>query len=694
MQKPSTSGFSTVLVALAVIPLANPTRADSLPPERIEGVVLLPDGKPAADAPVVLSHIEVYGQTRTSADGTFRLSVDRQQILAKSGRAAWRAVGLASYVEGLGIGFRNLRDVKAGEPITIQLVEDVPIRGRVLDQQGRAVAGAELEVIMLHDLQGGVDAFLAARRDSPFRVRHHLSHSKATSTARVFSALGGDTELRPQAVLSDDQGRFELAGLGGERVVFAEIRHPDLMSQWIFVVTRKDLEARWKPGPLSEQSRRYQNLGWPMPIVYGAEFRHLGAPGLSVTGTLVAADSGEPVPGMSVAGNVGLGARALAKSDVAGKFVLHGLKPEGKLQISVHNPGSMPWLNGSRTIRVTADMRPMKVQLKLDRGVKVSGRVLDEAGQPVPGTVGYLGARNNAHLKKLSNNFNTRYVIPTKQDGGYLLVVPPGYGVLTFVARDRRMYDTARAEDFGMKLGKNRGEVEFSSTNRGIVSAGQFTALKRIDPTTDGEELKVDLLARSGAVVRVQLTRADGAPVRRFETRFPYRGGFDFALSEGAWEGNAFELRGLEAGARRVVLFWTPDRKWAVVRELSMPEDGGIRNEQVQLHACGTITGRLTDEKKNPLTEWSLFIDSEDLSKANDKSDRPAERISFATGQVATDINGYFRILGVPPNVNVEIMAVPPEGEEQVQKLVKTVRLRPGQELDLNAVRISHVTEE
>lgn len=660
------------------------------PPDRIEGVVLFPDGQPAANAPVVLSHNRVHAQVRTRSDGTFALAVDAERLVLESGEERWRMASLVSHVDGFGIALETLRNIEPGQSVTLQLVEDVPIRGRVLDQQGRPLEGARLNVITLHDpTEGDLDGFLQTQRDSPFRIRYHMVQAGYRGVSpRVFSVLKGESKMMPMVTISDAEGNLELRGLGRERVVYATIQHPNIVSEFLWVVTRSKLESRWKRGPVSEDAQRHLSMGFLMPVVQGAEFRYLGSPGLTMTGTLSAANGGQPIGGMSVQGRAGTRPQAVATSDEDGNFELQGLPMEGKVQLSVSNPGGLPWLDASRNIRVRADRRPKSIHLQLDRGVVVTGRVLDDNGQPVSGSVTYLAVGQNPQLRKLHNNYGARFGTSTGKDGNYSLVVPHGPGTLSFTAYDRHKYGTAQPDDFGFPVVRSQGRAEFSTENMGIVSADRFTVLKRIDVDVDQSAINLDLAVTTGPVIRARLTKADGSPIKRFMADFPFDGSLGQRHGEGLREGSLYELSGLQPDQRQMVLFRTPDRKWAALRELQLPENQDAEPMEIQLRACGTIIGHLADTEGDPLTEWTLAVRSEDFSRRK-QPQTPGRRIGFSADDGAkTDLAGYFRLQGIPPNARAEIYASASEGN-RVPIHVKTVTLRAGQMLELGVVTVN-----
>ncbi len=673
-------------VVLPVSPSDQPLPS-SLPPEKLVGTVLLPNGEPAANAPVLLAFLEVYGDVHTDAQGKFELLVETERLVAKLGKQEWRRVSVSSYLKGFGIGFVVLRDVDPYQPLTIQLVEDVTIQGRILDQQGRPVAVAEIVCLNINDAKGNLDGFLTAYRDSPTRIHSYRQLSMRAVSPLVQAALLGGKETELFRVATDAQGKFTISGIGCERTLDVLVKHPQIETQSIVVATRNQLDARWKLGPPNAETKEDLEIGMSIPLVYGAEFRHLASPGMSVRGTLTSADNGEVVKGMRVNAHMRSGATASGKSGVDGKFELSGLGLEGELTVSALNPGELPWLDGTLKLRVNSGSKSEgtileNMDLRLDRGVVVSGQVVDEDGNPVSGHVGYLSWPGNPELKKLASGFRSNNTMATSADGKYRIVVPHGVGVLYFRARDESFFSPATSDDFGIPIPKNG---VFMSANRGGVFPEHFSVLKRIDPAADVSQVNVDLTVSLGTQVRGNLVAGDDTPVRGFLAK-----GLT-PLTPSIRDGDAFSVRGLKPGEKRQVYFQTLDQRWAAVKEFSLPSDGEPKPETVRLSACGTIAGRLADSDGKPLSEWLLTLTSSGSAAAITNGNLPSEYLSLTDKPVRTDTDGYFRFKGVPANVAMEVLATPDpgEGDGRNQQLVKSVRIRPEQNLDLEIVSIS-----
>ena len=107
-----------------------------------------PDGKPEASAILYTIGSVPYPEqpepvlrARATADGTFRFTLTRSEFDDAIGRGPWSTVTVLAAAEGLGPDWVELRK-PPDESLTLRLVDDsVPIKGRILDLQGRPVSG-------------------------------------------------------------------------------------------------------------------------------------------------------------------------------------------------------------------------------------------------------------------------------------------------------------------------------------------------------------------------------------------------------------------------------------------------------------------------------------------------------------------------------------------------------------------------
>ncbi len=139
----------------------------------VRGRVLDPDGKPVAGAEIFVRHNTEFGWsavdqepegqkrrvTVTDADGRFRLDLDKASSDWPYGdEPAWHGAKIAAVAPGLAVAWVDAGSLLKGDEATLSLVrDDVPIRGRVVDPQGRPIAGATVRLCQVGATKAGVD---------------------------------------------------------------------------------------------------------------------------------------------------------------------------------------------------------------------------------------------------------------------------------------------------------------------------------------------------------------------------------------------------------------------------------------------------------------------------------------------------------------------------------------------------------
>src|SRR5262249_26406838 len=118
------------------------------------GRVLDPDGKPLAGAKVYLVYytpkvLPIPVRATTGKDGTFRFTAARKDFDASISVRPWDETIPVATADGYGLGLPSWArgEVFKRTDVTIRLTkDDVPITGRLLDLQGRPVAGVSVRV--------------------------------------------------------------------------------------------------------------------------------------------------------------------------------------------------------------------------------------------------------------------------------------------------------------------------------------------------------------------------------------------------------------------------------------------------------------------------------------------------------------------------------------------------------------------
>ena len=683
-----------------------------------QGRVVDRAGKPIAGAKVraILGHLENIGiadqsneivaEAATDADGRFRISMpDVAEVTI--GRIDpikhdWTIVASA---EGLAPDWRPIERAEASDEIELRLVPDtVPLRGRILDLEGKPVAGARVRVRSITAAASSVDEWVAKARKNPIAVdRMMLIGMPKPNIARFPAEKTLSTEglsLFPTAT-TDKEGRFALRGLGPDRYIGLVIEGPGIPKAWVNACTR-EME------PVSEptRNRRIRNR-----FCYGATFDYAAEPSREVFGVVRDASSKKPIVGAIV----GVDPRKYLPSDVTewvstttdekGRYRLLGLpriaKGEDGLRLTVLPGTESPYFRTSENLPRSQGLAPMKHDIQLARGAWLTGRVTDrQTGGPLLAQVSYYPFRNNHQARRFRNFDRTLGFVdrgdlyPTNADGTFRIPAIPGRGVVVAVGHPAGDYRVAEGAERIQGLRNERFDPTKDAFGRtGVYHLEHLVSVNSvrevvIDDDADGASRNVELVPLRRQVVR--LTGPDGKPlsgvqvdgirprsVVHFGQTLPWQS--PLAAAE-------VDLLGLELDGRRLVLCVHEDRKLGV----AVVVDG--KTDRIRLRACATLTGRLLDDEGRPAADLSVTARTLEGYAPASKLDSFASTSPRPVQWTKTDRDGRFRLDMVPPGVPYEI-STQLDSFVAVQKRTKTAVLRPGEVIDVGDVQPTNAVE-
>ena len=409
---------------------------------QVSGVVLKPDGTPATGATVrAASNTNDFDDLQTllgedyktpmsvaSTDnqGRFTISIHTQPFgdisnLDLLWREIWKNTAIAASVDSFGPAWVVFKEIDPDKPITLRLVEDMPIKGRVIDLEGRPIAGTVVQI-------GGPRA---AEGEDLSKWITSMKAGEAPQTAYKHASRSVDARLigTPENVTTGDDGSFEIHGIGRERIISLEFGGETVAHRGIKVVTRKT-----KPFQKATSS-----FNRPTETVFGAEFTYSTPPARTIEGIVIDAKTREPLARVAVQsyklGNYPFFGQSVIKTTTneEGRFRLVGMpKAEGNILMMVPND-DQPYFMRKVDVPNPAGIEPVSMTIELHHGIWITGRVTDKVtDEPVPGVrLLYLPFLTNKYaqaLPEFHDNGNTdsdqrRY--RTNANGEYRLVGCP-----------------------------------------------------------------------------------------------------------------------------------------------------------------------------------------------------------------------------------------------------------------------------
>jgi RNA polymerase sigma factor (sigma-70 family) len=622
--------------------------------------VLDPDGKPVAGADVTLWwHLGYWGYYKSwhprvsglptprsvgksGPDGRIHFTFSPSEIKESPTSIfndPWRFTQVVAAAKGYGPAWASLESLGKGE-LTLRLVrDDVPVKGRVLDLQGRPVEGTRIRLDYIHRGKDYGDQLWQ----------------------NAWTGLSKD-------VKTDKEGRFTLTGVGRDRVVVLHVEGP--------TIEHKVVKVRTRAGE--------------------AQVEVIAGPTKPIEGTVRAKDTGKPLAGVVIYGGEEAHHRGVrAVTDKHGRYRLVGLSKASRYEVKVYLPGDLPYLGTLARLEDSEGLKPIKADFELRRGVEVRFRLIDkQTGKPVRASVQYTPLQSNPFYREAELHPGW---IPTRvwrrihtadQDGVFHLVAYPGPGLITALVQGTGAYLPARISAADRKKASGDPMLGFAEISQGY---------RVIDTTKTDKPLAFDIELDTGRKLKGTLLGPDGKPVtgatahglnyhpmnRRNAAYLP---SYDDRLLKKA----AFTVLRLQAGTPRTVSFVHKERKLVGHVVLSGKEKGRIK---VRLQPWGVVTGRFVDADGKPLpadtrirVEWRY-------------RSLPAPGMRPADPLATTDAEGRFRLEGLLPGPKFGLVLTPGkakgkgEGPGKVQvsspDALKGLSLDPGEVKDLGDIRVS-----
>jgi hypothetical protein len=230
----------------------------------------------------------------------------------------------------------------------------------------------------------------------------------------------------------------------------------------------------------------------------------------AIRGRVTAADSGRPLRRAQisvVAAGIGVPERRTTSTNLRGEYELRDL-PAGRYTVSATRSGYLPWEYGRRaagepgkTLQVDAGATLDKIDLAMPRAGIISGRVIDETGEPVAGvqvwimrSEFYRGRRRLVPVTSSARSDDTgHYRAFGLQPGNYLVVA---------MLRDTWVAGPDRKKVFGYAPTFFPSTATAAEAQRVSLAAGK-----------EASSIDIALVAMPASTISGTAVRADGTPL-------------------------------------------------------------------------------------------------------------------------------------------------------------------------------------
>ncbi|WP_422928729.1 sigma-70 family RNA polymerase sigma factor [Singulisphaera sp. PoT] len=638
----------------------------------VRGRVVDPDGKPVAGASI---YVQAHSMSvhfpdhpapaqsglvaKTDADGRFLFDLDKgSSDWRDASEIPWHRATIAAEAPGFGPAFIQAGTLPEEGETTWKLTrDDIPIRGRLIDPQGKGLAG--VKVVALH-------------------IRFPMAYQAPTAPADYDAMLAkGELDYNRMAYhtgvpwlgdkgtwTTDADGRFEIKGVGRDQAICLEVEGSGL--------ERPILWAMARPAPAHTAADPAHANDLPL---YPAEFVQVVGPSKPITGVVKRIDTDEPLSGLLLVGSrQGRGNTVRTRTDERGRFRLDGLPKTQLYSISVEaRTGIDPFLKTEIIMGDTEGLEPIEVAIALAPGVVVTGRLVDkETRQPLlPRSIVYRKAATNSNGGSYSENGHWSWSSPR-----FRITVPPGRGLLTAYLND---FDNPYAPAH-----PSRASVDAFGSS---FQAG--SAYRIVDIPADAKSFEVELEATRGKSLKGRVLDPQGQPVRGVLIHGQRALSSQIIPSDDG----SFEVLGLESGNPRLLLFAHQGRRLVGSRVITDEDLAGAKDAPlvVRLTSGGTVRGRLMRDDQ-PAANARISV------KANSLDGRAIyfPRAFWPFDETATDSEGRFAIAGLIPGVKTSFVLEAPTkpGHRFVfNASLQDLKIEAGMDHDLGDVTVREVAE-
>jgi RNA polymerase sigma factor (sigma-70 family) len=641
----------------------------------IQGRVLDPEGKAKAGAKLLLldtsGHVQQLGVT--TADGRFCVAIAERA--AKSRIYCW----LVAQADGTALDFLGLFRWKAEKPVELRLAKDHPIRGRVVNTEGKPVGGVRVVVARIGvPTETTLDSFLI--------VWKNRSYGSSVGCEKGLHTEGGS----PLMTTTDAEGRFVLHGAGTERVVTLRLGGAGFAEVEQFIINRPGFD----PEPFNQAASDKIPKG---EIPYATWFLH--GPNVSVVadtekpihGVVTDADSGKPLPGVWVHCF-----SQSAKTDAEGRYHMHGVAKEKSYTIGVASDPATGYMASEVHTADTAGYLPIRADLRVKKGVIITGKVIDEAtGKSLPGYAAAAVLAGNPFVKEyppMSSSSLRGDREYTEGNGAFRIVAPPG-PVLLMVDMDYTQSTGDFAEcmkydepihdpKYPQYFAPDRDWPSYHVFGGGSSPVqGKFCKVLDIKPGT--ALVHQDAVLRRASSLTVKIEDAEGRSVRgAWATGIGTTGHSPVKIHE-----TSCPAYGVQAGKPRHMVFIHTQRKIAGTLTLTGNEK---QPAVVQLRPMGSIKGRLVDHEGKPVARVAV-----DLWYREAQAYFVHEMI-YGTGQVVTDADGAFALGNVVPELqfNLSFHRRKQRFDRETKAVDPYTQVKPGACRDLGAIKLKPLPED
>jgi RNA polymerase sigma factor (sigma-70 family) len=648
----------------------------------VTGTVVDQAGKPLGNVEVNIAKInepwkplKIQPWTTTDEAGRFRGKLPAQNCM------------LVAQKHGFGLDYLMRGTDQLKEPVRLQLREEMPISGKVVDEQQRPVAGAKVRLRFIS--RWNVEQLEKHLKQMESTGNQHWMNdgvSLYTDSADLFSTT------------TDAQGQFRLLGLPAGSLAHLTISHAKLVTQSPYVVLLSGFGEPRGTAQLGVKAERVQEAYLKvvagdsresrqqtearLKLIMGhrvyepAQFQVTMPVGIALSGT-VRDLQGKPVAGVRV--STYSGASSEGTTDAEGRYTLDGLSASENYTVQSYPTNRYLAATASAVHR---DAGPIRIDLQLRPGTILKGKVLDgKTGKGVRAQIEIQPMSGNPLLNK--HNLVGQVSTITNADGIFRSIAPPCDVIVTAQVYDEaplepNPYVAATILPNHSQLLNNanprQGAVSVTGTNNVIHLRDAYQIVEL--PAEGETELELTLVRGKERTIR--LIDPEGKPVDGASIV-----GVDFNNVLYTLKQSTAQVAGLTASEKeRHVYALDRDKKLGAFAVLDTASTEPVT---IQLQPLASYQARLVGSDGKPLQGIELVLS---FAGKPGQGWNAKAHLHFSHTAIS-DANGQFKFSSIIPGSKYWLMKGTPYSSSSLTPNAKVIELKPGENRNGGDIRLT-----
>jgi protocatechuate 3,4-dioxygenase beta subunit len=580
--------------------------------------------------PITLQDLGMIEVGKTDENGQFEVKMLNQ----------WPRSYLIAYSPGFAVDWlENIQGVDLSKPIELRLPKELPIAGRVLNTEGKPVKGVHVSLSSIYvPLNNDLDAYLAG-------WLKNLNETLATPEKRLYLPLD---DIAGSAT-TDADGRFKLNGLGEGYLAYVSYEGAGIARSKLQLVARRGFDPKPYNAQLQKKEQEDLVLLNRFLGLIGPDDVFIAEPGRVISGTVTL--DGKPIAGCHVHAYTGWDDGVDAFTDKDGKYRLEGVpKRKSGYIVDVQPPKRSGLLNSHGEAAESDGVGPVQIDVKLARGVVISGRVIDkQTGKGVKAGVRLAPLPGNKFFGKTpgTDSYRTdRTMHSTDSEGRFRFNSIPGKALLMVQAHRNNKFGDQYLNPYRVAtpdpdhkdlftFDKEHDSWLVTSIDNSLEFLNIEQAVKVLD-ISEKEETKVELTLDRGVVGKIAIQDADGRPLKgAYLAGMTSSWPITFKLPEAT-----ASVYALNPEQPRKVIAYHPQKKLAGSATIRGDEKEPV---VLKLAPVATISGRFIEDGA-PLANAEITFNAQSRILSELYRMTTSERARFTLSDVVPDGDFYLQI--------------------------------------------------